>query len=451
MLGLLGDIKCAPHEKFFLLKYLQNFELASRPIASAKTLARLLGVPAVRCNQSLSTLTSLGIMEIKQRERGDLDTRFIVKPLSATVDDWKERLENHDHHEQVIQLLTTHPIPVSQRQHQLTIPQRILLIALLEEADGFGMVSKMPITRIQQRTGMEPGRIKQHLRSLRKSAYIRAYMREGTGENDAESFNGIYLLDIQHQSYKLLNEKPREVIFVNCGPEIHREDLNFVFALRRRFIDDQRSITSKLGLKPGQSLKSRKPAPSHPAWLNLNWCYLNAVSKILSEHWASLHAGNDALVRRDLDDWLKDLPLGIIHEITSEPSTPQEEHETRAFSAIISETADHALRLATSIQKVLRSEIIVDDAPPKLTLNILPSRLQQSGDIFAVEILPSGAAINTTGKGYGAIALQYALEEDAFSITTAAHPKLLRAVRARATPEYKPRLRDFKRPTGQTP
>lgn len=452
MLSIISEVSCGPHEKHFLLRFLQHYELTSKPMTSRNTLARILGIPLSRCYQSLSALKAQGVIEAI-RERGDLDTRFIVRSLAAVGNDWDERLKEHDHHEQIIELLKTHPIPVEQRQHQLTIPQRILLIALLEEADGFGMVSNMPITKIQQRTGMEPRRIKQHLRSLRKSAYIRAYLSEGSGENDVESFNGIYLLDAQHQSYKLFNEKPREVIFLNCHPKVHREDLNFIFALRRRCIDDRRSFTSKsrANPKPEQSLKKKKPAPSYLAWLNLNWRYLNIVSKILSEHWSSLDAGNNAIVRKELNDWLKDLPLGITCGTPSESENPQTEQEARALSALIAETAEHALGLATSIQKILKPEIILDDAHLGLTLNILPSRLQQRVDIFALEILPSGAAIETRGNGYGAIALQYALEEDAFSITTAANPKLLRAVRARATPEYKCRLRDFQRRTRQTP
>jgi hypothetical protein len=246
-------------------------------------------------------------------------------------------------------------------------------------------------------------------------------------------------------------EKPKEVVFFNIQPVLDPEDLNFIFTLRRRLIDDTRIFTtarSPSGSGQSKGQKQKKIVPSYRAWLNLNWQYLNIVSKTLNKHWTSLSTGSEAPVRKDINHWLKDFPLEITVRATSESDHCEhggEDQKTDTLSAISIEIVDFALRLAASIQAILQTEVIGDDNPTGLTFNISPCRMQQNWTAFTVEILFAVASERPASGESSAITLSYDTEECVFRQHKISNPRLLRSLGARGAPENKPRLPDFQR------
>lgn len=227
MLAPLSNIDSSPFGKFFLLGFVRLYGDCSPRMPSTRNFSRYIGLPKVKFYEVVRELQDKGILEVIRSTQGELpwiQYRISAQNIAPKVE---ENLRQHSHSALVTQLLRWGQDRLESRPHQLTIPQRILLIALLEQADHGGAVRKTGFGELSKRSGLTVRQVKNQIRLLTQYQYIRCSTPGGNNPKFIGRFNSAYSGEREHL-FRLnvntffLNALPTEV----CTPGVHVQSIS---------------------------------------------------------------------------------------------------------------------------------------------------------------------------------------------------------------------------------
>lgn len=279
MLAHLTHINSTPFGKFFLLVFVQCYGDCSPRMASAKELYGYLGLPKVKFYEAVRELQDKEILEVKRsspRELPWVQYRISAPDIAANV---RTSLRQHRYSALITQLLRWAQDRLESRPHQLTIPQRILMIALLEHAEQGGIVRQAGFAKLSELSGLSLRQTKNQIRLLIQYQYIRCSSPGGNNPKFIGRFNSTYLLNLRHPSYGSDIRPGSTVICRQAVPWPWPTDENLNIAERLRH--QLRKLWPEL-------TRYIRRAPPPASWKFLHWLIYDLASKSLTENWNGL-------------------------------------------------------------------------------------------------------------------------------------------------------------------
>lgn len=295
MLLRFSHTSCSSFAKFFLLKFTACYGDQSRWVDQVTEFIDAVDLPKSRFYKVVNELRSAGILEVQKSKPTEISrVRYQVKIKEPAI--WKAVASKqlYLHERKIQQLLVWHSLPITERPHQLTVPQRILLIALLEEADSGGIIRNIGFSNLAQRTGLTIRQVKNQMSKLREFHYARVSLPGGNRTGITGRYNSVHALNLRHPSFGQQNASGGIVIFRQSAPLIDDEYLNFFYFQRRELLDyfsKRKHASSGQIDQTDELLKLANPAGNLKAsstWIFLNWLCHDLASRTLSELWSEL-------------------------------------------------------------------------------------------------------------------------------------------------------------------
>lgn len=295
MLLYFSWVSCSPFAKFFLLKFVTRYGNQTPWVDQVTEIIKVIELPKSRFYNVVKELRSLGILEVHETNPSEVhQIRYQISIRQSEICSFVPAKRSHLHQNKIDELLTLNSRPVSKRPRQLTIPQRVLMIALLEEADAGGVIRNIGFSDLAQRTGLAIRQIKNQMAKLREFHYLRVSLPGGNTPGLVGRYNSVHALNLRHPDF---NQRPPSggiVIFRHSTPFIQNEALNYFHFQRRELLNNLSKQKRTSGIHNDQSdelLKlanqSRNLSIASP-WIFLNWLCHDLASRALSELWKEL-------------------------------------------------------------------------------------------------------------------------------------------------------------------
>ncbi len=312
MLTRFSHVDCSPFSKFFLLKFTARYGDQSPWLNQVTEIIRAIELPKSKFYKVAKELRLSGCLEVRETRPTEIpQIQYEVKieePVSwlfirdAPVGVHKDKIQ---------QLLTWNSLPVAERPHQLTIPQRVLMIALLEEADAGGIIRNIGFSDLAQRTGMTVRQVKNQMAKLREFHYVRASLPGGNHPGLTGKFNSIHALNLRHPGFEQQRTAGRLVVFREAAHFVTHDEFNYFYFKRKelRKLNSSRNQTphSQPDLSEGLRRLVGRTENLRPssAWGFLNWLCHDLASRALTELWNELTEGAAAKLIRLINEKIR--------------------------------------------------------------------------------------------------------------------------------------------------
>jgi len=197
MLELFKDIRCTAHGKFLLMKLAELGWSACQAFDSIPNMAARLFMSEYQLRQSIRDLKQLDIIITP-----DAETRSIkIYGPADLIARAHGKLQVLPHRSQISSLLSIRPIELQSTQHELKIPQRVLMIALLEKANAGGRVDGVGFQCLSLMAGINKRQVKNQVDGLKRRGYIRIVASGGNNPKMLGYYESIYWLDLNSYMY----------------------------------------------------------------------------------------------------------------------------------------------------------------------------------------------------------------------------------------------------------
>jgi hypothetical protein len=370
MLAPLSNIDNSPFGKFFLLVFVRLYGDCSPRMPSTRNFFRYIGLPKVKFYEVVRELQDKGILEVIRSTQGELpwiQYRISAQDIAPKVEG---NLRQHSHSALITQLLRWGQDRLEHRPHQLTIPQRILLIALLEQADQGGAVRKTGFGELSKRSGLTVRQVKNQIRLLTQYQYIRCSTPGGNNPKFIGRFNSTHLLNLRHPSYGD-DIKSGSTVFCRQAvpwPWANDESLNIADRLRHQLPQ----LWPKLA-------KYLQRAPTPDSWKFLHWSIYELASKSLTENWNELTKSTSGAVTKQLATDVQKLCF-------PEPSPADDELE-EAILEFCQLVASNIFSVAFGAKELLSACSIPATSLENEAYQILPPKFRDARDAcLAIEV-----------------------------------------------------------------
>ncbi|MFE8072011.1 hypothetical protein QQM79_13225 [Marinobacteraceae bacterium S3BR75-40.1] len=288
-------ISCSPFAKFFLLKFVTRYGTQMPWVDQVAEITKAVELPKSRFYKVVRELRSLGVLEAKETKPNELDqVRYEVSIDEPEICSFALNEQPHLHQRRVDELLNLKSRSIGRRRHQLTIPQRVLMIALLEEADAGGIIRSIGFSDLAQRTGLAIRQVKNQMAKLREFHYVRVSLPGGNTTGLTGRYNSVHALNLRHPDFDQQSASGGIVIFGQSVPSIPDEYLNYFHFQHRELLKglSRQRRTSRVPIDQGDELLKLASRAGNfqasSAWIFLNWLCHDLASRTLSELWKEL-------------------------------------------------------------------------------------------------------------------------------------------------------------------
>jgi DNA-binding transcriptional ArsR family regulator len=448
-------VPCSPFAKFFLLKFVTRYGNQMPWVDQVTEIINAVELPKSRFYGVVKELRSLGILEVQATKPTEVNkVRYQVKIKEPDICSFALKRQPHLHQHKVNGLLTRNSHSTSKLPHQLTIPQRILMIALLEEADAGGIIRNVGFSDLAQRTGLTIRQVKNQMSKLREFHYVRVSLRGGNTTGLTGRYNSVHALNLRHPNFDQQSASGGIVIFGQSVPSIPDEYLNyFHFQHRelRKGLSKQRRTSHVQIDQRDELLKLASRAGNLQAastWIFLNWLCHDLASRTLSELWKELSELTVAELSTIIGDKIRGEWLSAYRAIieVDDDKKPGQKKAVRskqpelAILPLIEMSMSTAVRdIARGIKKALMDSEALPDHAQNYHFQILPIPHKGEKGHFALEIT-EGSETRSSQKNEFVLALGfdpkqgkitvnsisdvYALKHNALEMTGLASPPL---------------------------
>ena len=286
----------------------------------------------------------------------------------------KTRLEYHPYRNLIRRILGTDGFPPPSNW-PLTIPQRVLLIALLEEANAGGIVKNIGYSTLTERTGLNKLRIKHRLKLLSSDNLIRMTIHGGNRPGFIGRYTSAHSLNLSHPIYGGMAPAIDLLILRNHPASMNHGFVDCIADLKYEHLRGDKKADN-LGIQ-GLTGKQQKLLPN--LWEHLQWTYFELVSTTITNDWDKLSkTALEPLVRRIVED-LKQTLLPDHREALSEEAAKALQNVCHhiAFSAVLS---------AQWVKNLLEGLSLTPWNNGIHHLQLLPLK-STSADTFAIELI----------------------------------------------------------------
>ncbi|SFJ14382.1 hypothetical protein SAMN05216429_10131 [Marinobacter persicus] len=448
-------ISCSPFARFFLLKFVTRYGNQMPWVDQVTEIINAIELPKSRFYEVVKELRSLGVLEVQETKPTEIhQVRYQVTIEEPEICSFALNNQPRLHQHKVDELLTLKPRPISRRPHQLTIPQRVLMIALLEEADAGGIIRNIGFSDLAQRTGLAIRQVKNQMAKLREFHYVRVSLPGGNTTGLTGRYNSVHALNLRHPDFDRQSTSGGIVIFGQSVPSIPDEYLNYFHfqhrELRKGLLKqrrtshvqiDQRDELLKLASRAGNLQASS-------TWIFLNWLCHDLASRTLSELWnelSELTAGelNTIIGNKIRGEWLS--AYRAIIEI-DDAKNPGQKKAVRSKQPELSILPLIEMSMSTAVRDIaggVKKALTYSEALPNHAENyhfqILPIPHKGERGLFALEITAgSGTRLNQKNEFVMALGFDpkrgkitvdsisdvYALKHNTLAMTGLATPPL---------------------------
>lgn len=404
MLVRFSHVDCSPFSKFFLLKFTKRYGDHSPWLDQVMEIIRATELPKSRFYKVVKELRSLGILEIQETKPTELhQVRYQVNIEEPKICAVALSNQSHLHKHKVDDLLTLRSRSISRLRHQLTIPQRVLMIALLEEADAGGIIRNVGFSDLAQRTGLAIRQIKNQMAKLREFHYVRVSLPGGNTAGLTGRYSSVHALNLRHPDFNQESGSGGIVIFRQSVPFISDEYLNY-FHLQhlelRKGLRMQRRTSRPQINQSDKLLKLASQAgnlQASSAWIFLNWLCHDLASRTLSELWKELSELTAGELTTVIGEKIRGKWLSAYRAIieVDDDNNPGQKKIVRSkqpelsMLPLIEMSLSTAVRdIALGIKKALRDSEALPDNAQNYHFQILPIPHKGERGHFALEIMP---------------------------------------------------------------
>lgn len=404
MLIRFSYVDCSPFSKFFLLKFTKRYGDRSPWLDQVMEIIRATELPKSRFYKVVKELRSLGILEIQETKPTELHrVRYQVNIEEPKICAFALNNQPHLHKHKVDDLLILRSRSISRLRHQLTIPQRVLMIALLEEADAGGIIRNVGFSDLAQRTGLAIRQIKNQMAKLREFHYVRVSLPGGNKTGLTGRYNSVHALNLRHPDFDQQSASGGIVIFGQSVPSIPDEYLNYFHFQHRELLKglSRQRRTSRAPIDQGDELLKLASRAGNfqasSAWIFLNWLCHDLASRTLSELWkelSELTAGDLTKVigERIRGRWLSAYRAVIEIEDDNNPGQKKvvrSKQPELSILPLVEMSLSTAVRdIARGIKEALRDSEALPDHAQNYHFQILPIPHRGEKGHFALEIMP---------------------------------------------------------------
>ena len=365
-------------------------------------------IPAIELPKSrfytvVKELRSLGVLKIQESNPKEVyQFRYQVNIEEPKI--YASALSNqpHLHKHKVDELLTWNSISISGRPHQLTIPQRVLMIALLEEADAGGIIRNVGFSDLAQRTGMTIRQVKSQMAKLREFHYVRVSLPGGNTTGLTGRYNSVHALNLRNPNFDQQSASGGIVVFQQSIPFIPDEYLNYFHFQRRELIN---RLLEQKHPSPGKidqndellQLASRAGNLQTPTtWIFLNWVCHDLASRTLSELWEELSERTVGELTTIIGDKIRGGWLSAYRAIIEidDDKKPGQKKAVRSkqpelsMLPLIEMSMSTAVRdIALGVKRALKDSKALPDNAQNYHFQILPIPHKGEKGHFALEIM----------------------------------------------------------------
>ncbi len=403
MLLRLSHIDCSPFSKFFLLKFTARYGDQSPWLDQVMEIIRAIELPKSRFYTVVTELRSLGILEVLKTEPTEVpQVRYRIKIEEPKICSLTLSKQPHLHKRKIDQLLIWSSRSISARPHQLTIPQRVLMIALLEEADAGGIIRNVGFSDFAQRTGLATRQVKNQMTKLREFHYVRVSLPGGNATGLTGRYNSVHALNLRHPGFGQQCARRGIVIFFQRSvPPLTEEDLNFFHYQRLKLLNHLSKLMRASRGQIGESDELVKLANragnlnASAPWIFLNWLCHDLASRTLSELWKELSelavVDLDAIISKKIrGEWLS--AYRAIIEVDDDEHPGQKKavlskQPNLPLLHLIEVNLRTTVRsIAIGIKKALKDSEVLPEQIHNYHFQILPSPHKGKHSQFALEI-----------------------------------------------------------------
>lgn len=174
---------------------------ATRPFTRTG-FVKALGLAPSQGLKPLDQLIHRGIIEVAQQywHPGHPHYCFQLKPEMAWPDGYNE-LAWSPHQRRIGQFLENTALPSELHQHQLTAPQRVLLMVLLAYASPTGLASSITRQELARQTGMKNAKLTKECKNLKRYGYLRSTVSGGCFRSLIGNRGDSYFLELHHEAF----------------------------------------------------------------------------------------------------------------------------------------------------------------------------------------------------------------------------------------------------------
>lgn len=200
--ALSQKFKGSPETKFFILKFLTACPDGSGRLYDLSQFSRYLGFTKPVVTRCLTELIELGWLVEERQHAGQRPFQMLASSSALQ----KRLLQNPGakvlhHHQHIEQLLRWGEESLQERQHQLTINKRLVLMLLLAHADEFGIVRGLSATEISQCTGLKVSQVRNSIKLLTRHHYIAFSVPGGNFPRSMGKTTSTHVLNLRHSSF----------------------------------------------------------------------------------------------------------------------------------------------------------------------------------------------------------------------------------------------------------
>lgn len=425
MLLRFSQVSCSPFANFFLLKFTALYGEQTQWKDQVREIIHAIELPKSRFYKVVKELRALGILEVQEAKPTEVpQVRYRIKIDKSNVRSLALNKQPNLHQRKVDQLLTWNSQSISQRPHQLTIPQRVLMIALLEVADAGGIIRNVGFSVLAQRTGLTIRQVKNQMSKLREFHYVRASLPGGRSGLTGR-YNSTHALNLRHPGFGRERVAGGVVIFRQAAFIIPDNQFNY-FHLKRTDLLERLSKRKHASYRQNDQsdellrLASRTTNFRRPsAWSFLSWICHDLASRALSELWnelseLSIDELNATIANKLRGEWLS--AYRSIIEVDDDKNPGQHRAELSEqpdlpLLPLIETSMSNAVRhIAFGVQKALKDFEVLPEHAENYHFQILPTPHRGESGSFALEI---------TSVDESQLA-----QTDAFAVAVGFNPKL---------------------------
>jgi hypothetical protein len=398
-------VPCSPFAKFFLLKFVTRYGNQMPWVDQVTEIINAVELPKSRFYGVVKELRSLGILEVQATKPTEVNkVRYQVKIKEPEICSFALKRQPHLHQHKVNGLLTRNSHSTSKLPHQLTIPQRILMIALLEEADAGGIIRNVGFSDLAQRTGLTIRQVKNQMSKLREFHYVRVSLRGGNTTGLTGRYNSVHALNLRHPNFDQQAASGGIVIFKPSVPSIQDDDFNYFHLQfsglnrrskkRRHPAEEQNDQNHEILKLAGRARNFRGSS----SWIFLNWLHHDLASRTLSEFWKELTELpvaelNKRISNKIQSDWLPTYRVSVEEKDEKNPGKPEpgiSQHPKLPLLPLLELSMVSAVRnIALGIKKALRAAEFFPDHDQNYHFQILPIPNTNQHKVFALEVMPA--------------------------------------------------------------
>lgn len=406
MLLRFSRVSGSPFAKFFLLKFTARYGDQSPWLDQVTEIIRAIDLPRSRFYKVVKELRLSGCLEVRETRPTEIQKiRYEVKIEEPVRWLFISGKPVRVHKDKIQQLLICNSLSIAERPHQLTIPQRVLMIALLEEADAGGIVRDIGFSDLAQRTGLTVRQVKNQMAKLREFHYVRASLPGGNNPGLIGKFNSIHSLNLRHPGFGKQKTAGRIVIFRPVAPIIKNEDFNYFDFKRKEFLklNTQRKRASNIHIDQSEGLRrlasgtvNLKPSS---AWRFLSWMCHDLASRALSELWNELTGISAAELNTLISRKIRGEWLSAYHPIieVADDENPERKNAVHSIQPrlhllpLIEVSMSSAVRdIALGAKKALEYWEAIPEHAQTCHFQILPIPYIGEHRHFALEITTAG-------------------------------------------------------------